>query len=90
MAAADETAFCRILLDEKLATEFHLNTWDDDRLNVYRVLSYRSQKAICKCWRNVREKRVKKVHPALKASVKNYIAQMAKMAFTFIAHVVWF
>lgn len=30
------------------------------------------------------------VHPAPKASVKNYIAQMAEIIFIFIAHVVWF
>lgn len=30
------------------------------------------------------------VHPALKTSVKNYIAQMVEMVFTFAAHVVWF
>lgn len=60
-----------------------------NRLNFYGVPSYRSQKAICKHRRNVREKRGNKVHPAPKASVKNYMAQMAEMVFTFIAHVVW-
>lgn len=54
------------------------------------VPSYRSQKAICKHWGNVREKRGNMVHPAPKSSVKNYIAQMAEIIFTFIAHVVWF
>lgn len=58
--------------------------------NFYGVPSYRSQKAIGKHWGNVREKRGNMVHPAPKACVKNYIAQMAEIIFTFIAHVVWF
>lgn len=45
-----------------------------NRPNFYGVSSYRSQKAICKHWRNVREKRGNTVHPAPKSSVKNYIA----------------
>lgn len=85
--------FCRIFLEGKLVTEVCLNTWDDGRkeqTNFYGVLSYRSQEEICKHWRNVREKRGNMVHPAPKASVKNYVAQMAEIIFTFIAHVVWF
>lgn len=70
-----------------------MNTWDDGRKEQTKFLwstSYRSQKAICKRWRNVREQRGNKVHPALKASVKDYMAQTAEKVFTFIAHVVSF